>query len=563
VVLAAAVLAVYLPAATFDFVDYDDNIYVWNNPVVGSGLSLQGLAWAFTSTTGSNWHPLAWLSHQLDVELFGLSAGAHHLTSVLLHAAGTAGLFLLFRSLLGTTWAPFAAALIFGLHPLRVESAAWVAERKDVLAFLLLAVSLGSWLAYLRRPGRRRMALFLAASAGALMAKPSAVVLPLLLVLLDWWPLGRLGRGGVEARRLALEKLPVVGMAAAAGWVTWAVQERGESISSLQGFPLATRLLWMPVHYAWYLVKLVAPTGLAVFYPQPGTPPGASAVAFSAAVLLLLSAGALAARRRLPSLAMGWLWFLAALLPVIGLVKVGGQGVADRYSLIPHAGLLMGLAAAARFPAGWSRGAWRWTGVAGLASAVALAVMTRHQLGFWRDNRSLFERALAVTRDNYIAHNNLGGQAIRRGDPDAASRHYAEAVAAKKRLGLTPVAGSGGDADSIAREAAGLFARGRYREAAEGFSRSVRMAPMRGDLHSALAVSLALAGYPGEAEAHFRMAVSMLPGDAGVRVNQGLFLEREGRPGEAEISFREALRLDPGNREAAEWLASRRTADSH
>ncbi len=560
--LAAVVVAVFLPAAGFDFVDYDDNVYVWNNPIVGRGLSCGGIAWALTSTEHSNWHPLAWLSHMADVEIHGMAAGGHHLTSVLLHAAGTAAFFLVFVALLGSFRAPFAAALLFGLHPLRVESVAWVAERKDVLAFLLLMASLGAWIAWLRRPGPARMAAFTGVYALALMAKPSAVVLPPLLLLLDFWPLGRPGRGGVSAARLVAEKAPAAAMAAVVGTVTWAVQEGSESISTLVGYPLALRLLWTPVHYAWYLGKLVLPTGLAVFYPQPGHPPGWAAAAFSAAALLILSVGVFLARRQLPSLAAGWAWFLVALLPVIDVVKVGGQGVADRYSLMPHAGLLVGLAVAATTPAGQGRTVRRRAGVA-LAAVVmvvsiALAMATRHQLAFWRDNQALFERALAVTRDNYIALNNLGGQAARRGDRATAEAYFAEAVRAKKRLGLTPVTGSGGDADAVAREAADLLVRGMPREAAEGFSRAVRMAPMRGDLHSALAVALAFSGQPEEAEAHFRMAVALAPDEPGIRMNQARFYEQQGRLGEAEASFREALGLDPANREAAAWLAGRR-----
>ncbi len=561
--LAAVVGAVFLPAAGFDFVDYDDNVYVWNNPIVSRGLSWGGIAWALTSTDYSNWHPLAWLSHMTDVEIHGMAAGGHHLTSVLLHAAGTAAFFLVFGALLGSFRAPFAAALLFGLHPLRVESVAWVAERKDVLAFLLLMASLGAWIAWLRRPGPARMAAFTGVYALALMAKPSAVVLPPLLLVLDFWPLGRPGRGGVSTARLLAEKAPAVVMAAAVGTVTWAVQEGGESISTLVGYPLALRLLWTPVHYAWYLGKLVLPTGLAVFYPQPGHAPGWATVALSTASLLVLSVGVFLARRRVPSLVAGWAWFLVALLPVIDVVKVGGQGVADRYSLIPHAGLLLGLAVAAATLASPRRTVRRWAGAALAAVmvvvvSIALALATRHQLAFWRDNQALFERALAVTRDNYIALNNLGGQAARRGDRAAAAAYFAEAVKAKKRLGLTPVTGSGGDADAVAREAANLLVRGMAREAAEGFSRAVRMAPMRGDLHSALAVALAFSGRPEESEVHFRMAVALAPDESGIRMNQARFYEQQGRVGEAEASFREALRLDPANREAAAWLAGRR-----
>ncbi len=560
--LAAVVGAVFLPAAGFDFVDYDDNVYVWNNPIVARGLSWEGIAWALTSTDHSNWHPLAWLSHMADVEIHGMAAGGHHLTSVLLHAAGTAAFFLVFEALLGSFRAPFAAALLFGLHPLRVESVAWVAERKDVLAFLLLMGALGAWIAWLRRPGPARMAAFTGVYALALMAKPSVVILPPLLLLLDFWPLGRPGRGGVSAARLVAEKAPAVVMAAVVGTVTWAVQEGGESVSSLVGYPLALRLLWTPVHYAWYLDKLVLPTGLAVFYPQPGHPPGWATVVLSAAALLILSVGVFLARRGVPSLAAGWAWFLVALLPVIDVVKVGGQGVADRYSLIPHAGLLVGLVVAAATLAGRGRAVRRWAGAAlavvMVVVSIALAVTTRHQLAFWRDNQALFERALAVTRDNYIALNNLGGQAARRGDRGAAATYFAEAVRAKKRLGLTPVTGSGGDADAVAREAANLLVRGMPREAAEGFSRAVRMAPMRGDMHSALAVALALSGQPEEAEVHFRMAVALAPDESGIRMNQARFYEQQGRVGEAEASFREALRLNPANREAAAWLSGRR-----
>jgi tetratricopeptide (TPR) repeat protein len=421
--LALLVAAVYLPALRNGFVDYDDNVYVTDHPLVARGLSASGALAAFATIHGGNWHPLTWISHQLDVTLYGLRPAGHHLTSVLLHAANAV---LLFRLLLGLTGAPapaLLAAALFAVHPLNVESVAWVAERKNLLSTLFLLLAARAWLATVRRPRRAGQAAAVALYAASLLAKPMGVTLPFLLLLLDAWPLGRF-RGETAAarraaaRRLLREKAPFLLLAAASCVVTWVAQGRGGMFYAV---PWPWRAGNALVAYARYLGMAARPAHLAAFYPHPGGTLAGGAILGAAALLLAATAGALLALRRLPWIAAGWFWYLGALVPVIGLVQVGDQALADRYAYLPLVGVFLALAwgiaaAAAR---------WRRAGVA-LGTAAALAVVAlipvaRRQVAVWKDSASLFGHAVEVTGGSAIAYNGLGvvaGQA----------RRYAEAA---------------------------------------------------------------------------------------------------------------------------------------
>jgi tetratricopeptide (TPR) repeat protein len=508
--LALVTLAPFARVAGNGFVDYDDPAYVTENPQVLRGLTPAGVRWAFTTFSSANWHPLTWLSHELDVTLFGLDAGRHHLVSVGLHAATAALLFLALRGMTGAVGASAAAAALFALHPLRVESVAWAAERKDVLAGLFWMLT---WLAYLhhaRRPSVARLAGVAALFALGLMAKPMLVTLPLALLLLDWWPLGRWRGADAGGRRrplgawlpLVAEKLPLLALSAAASALTLVAQRRGGAMN-LPGLQhLAVRVDNAVVAYAAYLGKVLWPQRLAIFYPLEVRPAWQAAAAGCA--LALLCAGAVWAARRRPWLAFGWFWFLGTLVPVIGIVQVGGQALADRYSYLPSVGLSVAVAwAAAGMGARLPRGRALAAGLA-VAVCALLAALTWRQIGAWRDTATLFGHALEVTENNWLAHNNLG---------------YA------------------------------LQQQGKYAEAARHFQEAARINPDAAD-YGALAALAAAAGRPQDAAAYYRRALALRPGSVVDRFNYANLLAAQGRDGEAIALYQDALRLDPRHAES-------------
>lgn len=427
--LVLATLAVYFQAVGHPFITLDDEQYILDNPAVTGGLSGKGIAWAFTSTYAFNWHPVTWISHMLDVELFGLDAGMHHLVNVLLHAANAALLFAVLLGMTGAPWRSGFAAALFALHPLHVESVAWVAERKDVLSTLFLFLTLLAWLRYTQR---RKAGWFLGALALfalGLLSKPMLVTLPFLLLLLDAWPLGRLaGAQAIGLRRALLEKVPFAVLAGASGVLTYLVQQKGGAIGPSEIFPLGVRIANSVVSYADYLIKTFWPSPLAVFYPHPGASLPAWKIAGAGLLLAAVSVPAILSWRRRPYLTVGWLWYLGTLVPVIGLVQIGRQGSADRYTYIPLIGLF--LMAAWGIPELFER--WRLKPRALAAAAVAVLVacgaLSFRQLGFWRSSERLFTHAIAVTRDNWMAHHSLGAVLIREGKAEEAVNHYYEAL---------------------------------------------------------------------------------------------------------------------------------------
>jgi tetratricopeptide (TPR) repeat protein len=446
--LVALVLAVFAPALGFAWLDYDDDVYLTANPQLRLGLSPAGVAWAFTTFHGANWFPLTWLSWLLDYELFGLSAPAFRATNLLLHAAATLLLFLAlvrFTSALGPS--AFAAA-VFGIHPLHVEPVVWAATRKDPLSAVFFAAVLLAWAgcerprpgsAEARPPGLRRLAAVCALFLLGLLAKQTLVTLPCVLLLLDYWPLGRLSRPGDPARldaaalgRALREKAPLFALAAGASVMTVAAQRSAGAVADLAQLPLALRLENAAVAAAGYVAQAFWPSGLAVFYPHPGAALSAGRLAASLALLAALSALALHLRRRVPAVLVGWLWFLGMLVPVSGLVQVGSQAMADRYTYLPLVGLAIAVAwgvpaaLAAVWPDARRRG--QLLRAAGCAALAALAVASSLQLRHWRDGESLMRRALAVTRDNHIAHAYLGIALLRRGEVEAAIAQWKESA---------------------------------------------------------------------------------------------------------------------------------------
>jgi protein O-mannosyl-transferase len=420
-VLAATTLVVYAPVEGNGFVAYDDNDVYVGDPHVHEGLSRASLAWAF-STGHSYWHPLTWVSHMLDCEVYGLDPAGHHRTSLLLHTAGTVVLFLALRALTAAAWPSALVAALFALHPLNVESVAWVSERKNVLSGLFTALALLAYGAYARRPGTARYLAVSAAVLAALLSKPMAVTLPLLLLLLDFWPLGRLGR--VPLGRLILEKLPLLAIAGVASVLTVRSQQVMGAMIPMETVPLPARLANALVSYVLYGFKMLWPARLAAFYPQREQAP--AAVLGAALLLLGLSAVVAWRARRAPYLAFGWLWSLGTLVPVIGIVQVGSQAMADRYAYIPLIGLFVAIAWSGAALASRQPFARPILAGAALLILLACAVRTRQQIGVWHDSLSLFSSSVKAVPDAWVAQYNLG-------DALLAEHRYAEAAAAYRR----------------------------------------------------------------------------------------------------------------------------------
>lgn len=419
--LAALAVLVFWPALGHEWLNYDDDLYVTANPQILLGWSFDGIAWAFSTFHGANWFPLTWLSWLLDYELVGLDPRGFHATSLLLHAAATALLFLALQRMTGSTGRSAFVAAVFAVHPLHVEPVAWAAGRKDPLSAVFFAAVLFVW-AGCERGGAspRRVALTSLLLGLGLLAKQTLVTLPFVLLLLDAWPLRRLP----PLRRAVFEKWPLFLLVAASSTVTLLAQRSAGAVAGLEQIPLIDRMANALVACAAYVGKAFLPIGLAVFYPHPGTALPGWKVAVSAALLGALSALAWRSWRRTPAIAVGWLWFVGMLVPVIGLVQVGSQAMADRYTYLPLVGLAM--AVAWGVPAtGLPRRAQR---LAGCAAVVALAVTASFQLRHWRDSESLMRHALAVTQENPIAHAYLGLALLQRGRVQAGLHEWRESA---------------------------------------------------------------------------------------------------------------------------------------
>lgn len=430
-----------------DFVSIDDELYVTKNPHVYGGITRESVIWAFTTPHGdtSYWQPLTWLSHMLDCQLFGLNALGHHFTSLLFHIANTLLLFWILKNTTGAFWRSVFVAAVFALHPLRVESVAWVAERKGVLSGFFWMLTITAYILYAKRPGIKRYLLVVVALCLGLMAKPMVVTLPFVLLLLDYWPLGRfqwktkgrpedlsqLESAKVTCRRqplwwLLVEKIPLFILAGASGLLTYiVVQNLGARVGYLS---LKLRIGNALVSYVGYIVKTFYPVHLAVFYPYRPDVGLLWQLIVCFTILVVASAAVIYFGRRRRYLMVGWLWYLGTLVPVIGLIQVGSQAMADRYSYLSTIGLLIMICWGAAELAKRMRYREIVLATAMVSAALALAVGTWLQVGYWRNSITLFEHAVAVTRDNYLAHNNLGAALSRQGKVSGAIEHYAEAV---------------------------------------------------------------------------------------------------------------------------------------
>ncbi|MGD9167176.1 MAG: tetratricopeptide repeat protein, partial [Syntrophobacterales bacterium] len=509
-VLIFVTLVVFHQLPSHDFINLDDDILVYENPHVHAGLNKEGIAWAFTTFEAYNYHPLTWLSHMLDCELFGLRPGMHHLTNLLFHLMNTALLLFVLRRMTGALWRSGFVAALFALHPLHVESVAWVAERKDLLSAFFWFLSIWAYARYTERPGLNRYLPVLLFFSLGLLAKPMVVTLPFVLLLLDFWPLGRtqFHQAGTDNRplqqkvsvfRLVWEKIPLFALAAISIVVTFAAQQQGGALKSLEAFPLTTRIANALISYLSYIGKMIWPHNLAVYYPHSGSIPvwqaaGAGLTLICVTVLVIWTA------RKRPYLAVGWLWYLGTLVPVIGLVQVGSQAMADRYTYLPLVGLFIALAwGVPCLFAGWRH---RQSMLAILATIVLVSftVCTWLQLRHWQNSITLFQHTLQVTTNNHFAHNNLG-----------------VALAQDDRLN----------------------------EAISHYSEALRLKPGAFEVHNNLANALAAQGSVDEAIQHYFEALRLEPDYDKAHNNLGNVLAGTGRGEEAIIHYSEAIKINP------------------
>jgi Tfp pilus assembly protein PilF len=570
--LVAASLAAYWNVWESSFV-FDDYGYVAKNPRVQGGLSWSSFAWAFTTTWPCIYHPLTWLSHMLDAELWGAWAGGHHLTSLLLHAANTILLFLALKMLTGAFWRSAFVAGLFALLPLNVESVAWVAERKNVLSTLLLILTVWAYGRYAKKPDSLRYGVVLVLFLLGLLAKATLVTLPFLFLLLDFWPLGRLSPLSEAKRklpRLLLEKVPFFLIAAAVSIFTVKLLvSSGITTSQQYLYPIGIRLETVLVSYILYIWKAVWPFGLTIYYPHPAGAIPLWQAAAAAAAILLVTIAAIRLAARFPYLLIGWLWYIIVLLPNSGLFQVIPQQMADHYAYVAHIGLFVCLAWGLASVAGRRPRARHVLVTFACLLLVFFGVITNIQARTWKDSIALFTHALRCTENNYIAHTSLGVSLMDQGRLDEAISHFEKSLAMKPNylhahmsLGVA-LAKKGRFEEAIRhyREAleilptvasvhfnlgVALEKNGEREEAASHFREALRLDPEYADAHYGLGVILAQEGALDDAAGHLSRALRSMPQSAAAHMNLGLVLLRQGRSAEAAAQFRETLRIDPG-----------------
>jgi tetratricopeptide (TPR) repeat protein len=535
--IAAAVLAgltfvVFSPALENGFVNFDDYTYVCKNPYVLNGVTTSGLRWALTTYQAANWHPLTWLSLQLDASLWGREPAGFHRTSVLLHALNAALLFLALRALTGAYWRSAAVAVLFALHPLRVESVAWIAERKDVLSACFGLLALWGYATYAARPGVGRYLVVIVALVLSLLCKPMLVTLPCLLLVLDWWPLGRV-QASRDWLRLAVEKVPLFLLVAAFAAVTVHVQADQGAIMDLEDSPLTVRVANAAISYATYVGKTFWPLKLAAYYPHPGSLLQAPELTVAGLVLGAITVAALTLRRKAPYLLTGWLWFLGTLVPVIGLVQVGLQAYADRYTYFPQIGLLIAVCwgvadvALARGP-DWQRAAGALLAV----TAAALAILSVRQISVWHDSVTLWEHSLNVAGRSATGLANLAETLEERGQLTKAAELYREAIE------LSPKSAQG-----YINLGNNLQKQGKFDEAAKQFEKVIKLMPNSPIGYTDLAVVRKLQANLDEAARLFEDARTAAPNEPERYLNLGMIEEERKDFRRAADHYRSALNL--------------------
>ena len=586
VLLALLTIALYWPTTGHDFINFDDLNYVTANPHVLGGLTWENAGWALTTLYFGLWHPLTWISHMVDCQCFGLRAGGHHLTGLLLHAANTVLLFVILHRMTGARWRSAVVAALFALHPLHVESVAWVAERKDVLSMFFVMLTFWAYHRYTAcrrgkaengklkpatpnpQPATRltstprgiatedrfhasrftlHASLFYLLSlvffALGLMSKPMIVTLPVVLLLLDYWPLRRFELSTINSQpstilRLLVEKLPFVVSALLTSWITLHAAHGVGSLPSAAECPLPNRMANVVFSYVGYFLHAFWPGNLAIYYPFP---PTFSVWSMAGAALLLLgiSVAAVCLARRCPYVVVGWLWYLVTLLPVIGLIQLASYSHADRYTYVPLIGVFLGLTwGAYELTRGWRHQVLALS-VAGTAAIILCLGLARQQIGYWKDSETLFRHALAVTKDNWMAHNNLGNALDKKGQINEAIRHWQEAIRLHPEYALAH--------NNLGKALGG---QGQTDEAIRQLQETIRLKPDHADAHCNLGVALSRKGQLDEAIHQYQEAIRLEPDNAQAHNNLGIAFYQQGRTEGAIRQFEEALRLTPGYTEA-------------
>jgi tetratricopeptide (TPR) repeat protein len=589
--LMAAVLVAYEPVRNNEFIDFDDDVYVTDNPDVKAGLTLKSVFWAFSTFRATNWHPLTWLSHMVDFELYGLNPRGHHTTNLLLHIMNTLFLFLILHRMTGELWGSGFVAALFALHPLGVESVAWVAERKNGLSTLFWMLTMWAYISYVQRPILTNYLLVTLSFILGLLSKPMLVTLPFVMLLLDYWPLCRFEPGhsnnhsqldtyqkvkpvGPKSSmiHLILEKIPFFALSAGSCVATILAAHGGGAIGSPEMYPLEIRIANALISYVSYIWKMIWPHPLAVLYPYPSVFPMWQIVG-AGLLLTCITMFTIRSARKRPYLLVGWFWYLGTLFPVIGMVQVGTQGTADRYTYVPLIGLFIMIANGVPD----ILGGWTYKRIL-LAIGVILVlpvlmVLTRMQVSHWKNSNTLFAHTLNVTSNNSRIHNNLGFALVLQGKTKEAIPHYTEALridpyfaAAHYNLGVA-LSEQGNIQEAIAHylEAlrinpshAGahnklgmiLARQGKNQEAVVHFTQAIRIRPGYADLYSNLGNSQAELGKLEEAVASYAAALRIKPDHFGVHYNLAIALVRQGKIQEAISHFIESLRIKPDFAEA-------------
>jgi tetratricopeptide (TPR) repeat protein len=581
-VLFIVTLLLYAPLRQFAFLNYDDPQYVTENAHVRQGLTPATLRWAMTSRDAANWHPLTWLSHALDWQLFGADAGRHHLVNALLHSASAALLMIALVMMTGATWRSTLVAALFALHPLHVESVAWVSERKDTLSGLLMMLTLIAYVRYTRRPAVGRYAAVVVLFALGLMAKPMLVTLPLVLWVLDYWPLRRLtSNGASQRRRIVIEKLPLLGLSIISALITVIAQRGGGAMASGDRISLPWRFVNAVITSVSYLRQMLWPVNLSIYYPHPavlGHLMPWRALAASAAALVAITLIAIYLPRTRPYLLSGWWWYLITLLPVIGLVQVGQQGHADRYTYIPLIGIFIAISWLLGDLASHHRVLRLPIIALALGCLIACFAASRLQIGHWRSSETVFAHAVIATPDSPVAHNQLGLVRERQGNSPAAAREFEAAVAldpefvgAWNNLGLArrqngDIAGAlaafrraiairGDYVDALFNLGNALSELGQHAKALKYLERAIDLKPRSGRMRYNYALALGAAGRVDEAIEQLRKASTDQPDDPDIRLALAKALLMRGRVDEAIEAYQAAVRHDSNSVDASAGLA--------
>jgi protein O-mannosyl-transferase len=582
--IAVATLALYNPVNSHPFVNYDDDKYVTENPHVRGGLTANTIAWALTATEAANWHPLTWMSHALDAQIFHLNPAGHHFVSLLIHSLNAVLLFLVLTRLTGRVGPSLLVAALFALHPINVESVAWIAERKNVLSALFFLLTIGAYTWYAKKPAVARYLAVAGLFALGLMAKPMVITLPFVLLLLDYWPLQRMRCASAPSAgtslatspisKLVLEKIPLLFLSLASAIITLHAQQVAGAVRSPLQFSLGVRLENAIYAYAMYLWKMIWPAKLAPLYPHPGDLLHGWQFGLALIVLLIISALVFNFRQE-RYLTVGWLWFLGTLVPVIGLVQVGDQAMADRYAYIPLIGIFIMIAwGTAALAVRWKVGL-KWQVISAALVLLVLAATTRQQLSYWESNQKLWTHALAVTDNNFIAHDNLGGALLLAGQVDEAYPHFVAAAhinprdpmshanigsylqehgqlgAAveqyEKTVSLTSDAGL--LAGTYANLGAAYFRAGDAAKSRQSYDQALRLNPNQ--FNAWLGI-----GMLAEQQAKWEEAITNLSRSVEIRPTDAAYVElarafsQSGRTRDALSAYQAALQLNPDNAEA-------------